>query len=465
MLKLYDHQLQCIDLAIKTGVCCGLFLEPGLGKTITTYSIFDYLRSRDNNVKLIVTCPKSLIFAAWHEDHAKYFSKYKIIDFETYCKKQKEFDVLVLNYEKLQTKNWAKHAMNVLQGTVMWACDESSKMKSNRTHTSQILLKIARYAKYRIILSGTPHPNGLHELWAQIRFIQPDVFPKSFHSWKNTYFHLERGGQELYMRGKVMTRDAARELFSKGWKWSITEANRKKLMDKIAPFVIYKHKDECLDLPEKIDLKRYVEFTKEEAALYKEMRRDLMIEVQNKVITAQLVLTKIMKLRQLTGGFIMDEQGGCHQTSTAKMRELVQVMHELGDSQCIVWGHFVHEIKTIEEALLKEGYSVVTYYSGTTDREKSYNDFKNGDAQILVANPQSCAHGLTLTNCNQQVWYSMSYSYEQYTQGKDRIHRISQHNACTYTHLLIKDSIDEVIYDALQNKADINDIAMKLVMG
>jgi SNF2 family DNA or RNA helicase len=267
----------------------------------------------------------------------------------------------------------------------------------------------------------------------------------------------------MFMRGQFMTKEASRELFSHGWKWSITEKNREALMKRIAPYVIYKKKEECLDLPEKIDLKRYVEFTQEENKLYKEMKRDLIVELKDQVITAQLVLTKIMKLRQLTGGFILDAQGVAHKTSTAKINELKDVLHEMGTEQCIVWGHFVYEIKRIAEELESAGYAVSTYYSGTQDREKSYTDFKSGKTQVLVANPQSCAHGLTLTNCNQQVWYSMSYSYEQYTQGRQRVHRIGQTRACTYTHLIIRGSIDEVIYDALRNKKNINEVAMSLL--
>jgi len=180
------------------------------------------------------------------------------------------------------------------------------------------------------------------------------------------------------------------------------------------------------------------------------MKKDLIIEIKNTYVTAQTALTKILKLREICSGFgIGEDRKILELGENPKLRELLTLLEEIGNQQAIIWTNFVYETEKIQSVL---GDKAISIYGKTIDKYQCINDFKQGRYQYLIANMQSLAHGITLTNCSIQIFFSLSYSYEQYIQSRGRTHRISQENKCTYIHLLCKDSIDEVVYKVLQKK-------------
>lgn len=461
---LYKHQEDAIQFAIENGGKCAIFHSPGLGKTRTALEIYKHYRTTDPRLKLLVVCPLSLVNSAWGEDI------HKFTDFTyAYFKEIKNDlpDIIIINYEALIShRNLPEIHRLVRSYDFMCVIDESSRLKNNKSLTTKTLLGLSEYFRYRIIASGTPMPNSELELWGQINFVHPYILHNSFYAFRNTYFHLERNGKTMFMQGQYMTRERMRDILSRGWKYTITLQNRQKIMDIIKPFTHWVKKEEAVDLPEKVDEVREVVLNARERKAYDEMKRDLITEIKGKEITAQVTLAKLMKLRQATSGFFYDEDGRVVEIGrSSKLKELEEILEELGPQQVIVWVEFHHEVRVIQK-LISEKYGqdrVATLYADTKDKEDSIFKFKTNQVQYLIAHPKSGGHGLTFTNCNTMVFFSLDYSYEAHSQARDRIHRIGQNKSCLYIYIIAKDSIDNELLKVLQKKQDLQDAVYAII--
>lgn len=444
-MNLYNHQKEAIKLLIKNNGSGALFHSIGCGKTATVLETFKECRKLTPELKLYVICPLSLINAAWGEDIEKFtdFTYHSLRE-----KKFKEADIYIVNYEYLL------HNDIKPDGPAMIALDESSRMKNFKSKTTKKLLKIKDRFLYRIVMSGTAAPNCETEYWSQMSFVGDEIFHKSFYAFRGHYFHLSRGNQ--VMNGQIMDKAAMSKLFQNGWKYALTSQKREQLVAKIKPYCHYAKLVECVDMPEQIDQKRFVVLPAKLRSLYNTMKREAIIEIQSQSIVAQVALTKLMKLRQLCSGFAIDTDGIVQPTKeNPKLKELKGVLDDIGTQQAIIWCQFQHEVRQLEE-LLKD--RCVTLYGGTKDKDESIRAFKSGEAQFFIAHPRSAAHGLTLVNCNIQIFYALDYSSECYIQARGRTHRIGQKNPCTYIHLICHNTIEEDIYITLQRKGDAQDV-------
>ena len=465
---LFNHQAEAVNFTMSRGGNAAILHECGLGKTRTAIEIFKRLREQNQEnglpkLKMMVIAPLSLLNAAWACDIAK-FSAFTFQDLHDNFSISEKPDVYLVNFETLiSDKKTAILESFIRNYDIFCVVDESSRLKNFKAKTTKTLLKLCKHFKYRVVMSGTPAPNGEHEYWAQLEFVKPGLLHPSFYAFRNTFFHLERNGTKLIQQGSFMTRSMARDIFSKGFKYAITPASRENLMKRIAPVCHCAKKDECLDLPEQIDEIREVELGAKQRKIYNEMKRELITEIQGKEIVAQAALTKLIKLREIVSGFAMDAEGKAYDIGeNPKIAELLNFVEEAGNQQIIVWANFHFEMRAIREALAPLG-RVVTLYSETEDRNESINDFIDGKARFLVAHPLSAAHGLTFVNCATQVFFSHNFSHEQHEQSRARIHRAGQKKACLYVYLVAKDTIDEQILAALQKKQDAQTLIMEIL--
>lgn len=454
-MNLYKHQFDGVEFIEKRGGSGALYFSCGLGKTAMALEVYRRQKYLEPSLKLLVICPLTLIHNAWIEDIQKFTNfKYQDLHAPFALCNILDVDIYLMNYEMLLGKEKMANILRYLRPfPITCVIDESQRMKSHNSLTTKILLKIRDYFKNRIVMSGTPAPNDETEFWSQMKFISEDVFPSSFYGFRNQYFHLQRGKQMMEIpRGSFITRDMAREMFSKGFKYSITPIKRNELMDRMKPYVIFRDINECIDLPEQIDIIRKVELTPEQAESYKSMKTELVAELKGEIVSAPFALTKLSKLRQISSGFMLTEEGKAVDfPHNAKLAELKELLEEIGEKQVIIWCWFQHEAEFISKMLGNKSRIV----NGTiTDNDKTnhINMFKANMIQYLIANPLSMAHGVTLTNCHYSIYYSLSYSWEQLSQSMSRIHRISQKETCFYYYLLGEGTIDEVIYKTLKRK-------------
>lgn len=455
-IKLFKHQASGVDFLIKNKGCGALFWDMGLGKTTAALYAFVQIRKNINRkIRLLVFCPLSLVNAAWGSDIDKFFPDLKWVD----CHRKGfplGFDVYICNYEMLISKKNNLEIQKLISrqsdqdAQTMCVLDESSKIKNFKAETTKELLRLKKNFICRVVMSATPAPNDMSEYWTQMSFVDDSLLQNNFYAFRNTYFHLSRGNQKMIPNGSFISREQAREIFSKGWKYDITLQKREELIKRISPRCHYAKKEDCLDLPDQVDEIRLVEMGTNQKRIYKQMSRDAITEIENNDIVAQVALTKLMKLRQITSGFALTPEGeAINIEENPKLKELLEILEQAGDNQIIIWANFHHEIRTILNAL---GDKATAIYGEVSNKDDAIEQFKTGQKQYLVAHPKSAAHGLTFVNCSIQVFFSLDYSWEGYYQAKGRIHRYGQVNKCTYIHLLCNESIDEQIYKVLLNK-------------
>lgn len=461
-MKLFTHQIEGVQLfADKNKVA--LYHQMGLGKTLTALKCFEYLRSIEKWRKMIVFCPLTLIHNAWIEDIQKYTKfTYQDMHAPKALDRPLAVDIYLCNYEMLLSSN-KYEIIKGISRDMMCVLDESQRIKNFKAMTSKRLLSLKNFYPYKLLLSGTPAPNDMTEYWSQMTFLSDIILPTNFYKFRNTFFHLSRGNQVMPAQGAFISKRQAKEIFSKGFKYAITDENKEHILKLMAPWISFKKTEDCVDLPESTEIYRNIDMTPKQANIYKQMKNDLIAEVKGKFIPAPVVLTKLNKLRQITGGFIISE-GEPLDIENAKLKELLEVIDEVGDKQMIIWAWFTHEINMIKQALGDDA-RIVNGTVSTDDKTKNIQDFKAGEYKYLIANPQSIAHGITLTNCQYAVYYSLSYSHEQFYQSKARILRISQTQPCFYIYLQCKDTIDQTIMDVLAHKQKAEDVAFRFMKG
>lgn len=475
------HQAEGVEFALKNNGICAFYYEVGCGKTLTSLATFQILRLRDPSLKLIVICPLSLIHGAWIPEIEK-FTNFSYIDFRN-KKRPRGFqkrDIFIINFEFLMgAQKFNDLLVFIQQSGSNWMCviDESSKMKNHKAKTTERIIGwkyrkveykgIKDICKYRIILSGTPAPNIEWEYWAQMFFLNPKMLDPDFYRFKNICFELSRGKE--IAPGKFFNKASLRKLHEQGFKYEIIPQRRVEMFERMKPWCNMVKAKDCLDLPESIDEPpRILDMTSFQSQVYNQMLKTYVAELNagGDVAIANIVLTKLMKLRQITSGFIINSEGV--ETPVAspnpKLKALMDVIQECGNEQIIVWCQFHWEMNMLNEELSKlAGVSLMHGQVPNKDRKGHLDNFLNGKNRFLVAHPKSAAHGLTLTNCHFAVFFSKNYSAEEYIQARGRIYRKGQRNNCIYFHLICRDNgketIDDDVLKIVQGKESRQDVA------
>ena len=348
------------------------------------------------------------------------------------------YDVYVINYEQF------KKLENVEAKIQFLIIDESSRMRSNASQITKKILEYKDKIKYRFVLSGKPAPNNLLEFWAQMAFINSDLLGGNFYAFRNKFFYSYGYG---------------------GYQFALFDGAKGKIMNQINKQAIFMKKENYLDLPDRTFNVRETTMDPLQQRKYDEMLKENIMEFKSHTALGANELAKIMKLRELTSGFFIATNGMPMTLSDTKVKELLAVLDELDeDRQVIIWINFHYEIKMIVEAL-KDNYTTLYGDMKQKEKEEAIVNFQKGKVRYLIAHPASGGMGLNFVNCSYVIWFSLSYSLEQYAQANDRVHRIGQVNKCTYIHLLAKNSIDEIIYKVLLKKERMIDSCLAMLKG
>lgn len=454
----YPHQLGGIDFILSRGGSGGLMFDVGLGKTWTALMCYEKLKEKDPTLRLLVVCPLSLLEHTWL-DHVK-----KLYPAWTYSnlrddKHWKESDVSVINFDNIIRKSTLNKITTLIShGNWMCVIDESSRLKDPKSLTTKTMIFLRDKFKYRIVMSGTPAPNSEAEYWAQLEFIERGSLHPSYFAFRNTYFYLsDPKGRPL---SAMPNREAMSQLFRRGARYVPVKSKRPELMNRIGKYVKFAKKEDCLkDLPEALEEIRDVELSQYERSVYNEMKRHLVIEIEKEQISANNALTKLLKLREVCSGFVINENQKnipicINATIPTKLKIFKDLLEEIGSEQAIVWINFHFEAECIENLLRDMGKTYSTLHGKTTDRDQSINDFKSGASQFIICHPLSAGHGLNLQNAHISIHYSLNYSHEQKVQTEGRIHRSGQTSKCLFIYLICKNTIEEDIWDVLTNKKE-----------
>ena len=435
MPELYEHQQRALALTKQQSLLLGA--DPGCGKTAVGVLTAEYRKAHPvHSGKTLVVAPLSLLETAWAEDCAKFSPglKFRSLWAPTPAKRKKVLadssgDILAINYEDFKKiVPWLRN-----QKFDNLIIDESSALANPRSQITKVAKDFSASIPFKYCFSGTPMPNGPLDVWGQMAVVNPSLL-----GWNYWNFRSQWAYQTGYM----------------GYRWAVTPDKQARLMQTITPSALFLAKEDCLDLPEQTFTTRAVYMDAAQREAYDAMVRDKLLPlVDGREAIANNILAELMKLRQITSGWVRDDNGKDYGFSNSKALVLDEVLAELGEHQAVIWVEFIHDA---EELASRLGDRAVKIMGGLSPKELTsrLNAFKNGEKQYLVAHPATIGHGVTLTNASYMIFYSLSYSWQRYTQCCARIHRISQHHPCTYVHLLCRKTIDEVIYRALQRKDD-----------
>jgi SNF2 family DNA or RNA helicase len=235
--------------------------------------------------------------------------------------------------------------------------------------------------------------------------------------------------------------------------------NLGELSEKVKGFSYRVLKEDCLDLPPKNFIKRYVTLTADQKRIYEQMKKEAMAILNGKVTTTMTVLTQLMRLHQITCGHFTADDGSTQAVESNRLNELMSILEET-DGKAIIWANYQLSVGEIVQRIIKEyGKDSYVHYYGLTsqeDRQDNIRKFQNNPkCRFLIGTPQTGGYGITLTQANTVIYYSNGYDLEKRLQSEDRAHRIGQKKNVTYIDLIAEDTVDEKIVKALRDKINI----------
>jgi SNF2 family DNA or RNA helicase len=331
---------------------------------------------------------------------------------------------------------------------VMLVVDESQRIKNGQALRTRYLIVQGRKAEYRRILTGTPITKGIEDLYSQFVFLGVGLTRfKSFYGFRSTFCKM--GGFE----GRKI----------------VGYQNQDWLQELLAPHMIRHLKEECLDLPEKIYINELVMMTPEQKALYHAVRKESIDELTRLMgvdgglaAAAEAAVTRLIRLRQISGGFDpythKPMAGG-----SPKLDRMLELIEELGDEKIVIFCAFVNEIEACAKTL---GDAALTYYGKTDARTRAdvIKQFMEDPSKRYLISNQTGSTGITLTVSARMFFFSNGFNLEHRLQEEDRIHRIGQHKTCFYTDFECG-PVDRKIIKDLKAKHDVSAQFLKDPLG
>ena len=442
----YKHQISAFNFALgvladkSKGVA--YLMDMGTGKTITVIGLAGALFQSGKIKRMLVVAPLSIV-SVWEQEFGK-FADYEyslaVLDGGTVKNRDKlrfmrgdGLQIAVVNYESA----WRMEADLVRWKSDFIVCDESTKIKNPQARCSKAMHRLGKESKFNAILTGTPIVNNPSDFFSQYKFLNEKIFGASYYSFRAKYMIL--GG---FQQKEIVGYKNLAELVEKAH----AVAYRVKLAD-------------AVDLPETIDEVRVLALEPKAQSIYKSIEKESYAELMNGEISTRNVLTKLLRLSQVTGGFIRSDEGETVQAvSTAKLTALEDIIDTCMDEgrKIVVFARFLPEIAAIERLLKKKGIEYSLICGEVKDRAEEVRKFQQDDnVRVFVGQLATVSMGLTLTAAHIAVFYSLDFNYSNYEQSKARIHRIGQKEKCLYIHLVAKNTVDETIMSALKHKKDV----------
>ena len=324
------------------------------------------------------------------------------------------------------------------------AIDESTTIKTPTAKRTKAIVKIGKDARYRRIATGSPVTKSPLDLYSQCDFLGEDCLNyNSYYAFQARYAVL-----------------VERKMPTHTFKQVVGYRHLDELKDKLDRFAFRVTKDECLDLPDKIYLRRDVDLTAEQKKAYEQMKLMALSVLDEGLVSTNNALTQLMRLHQIVCGYVKLDDGQEIDLPNNRMSELMDLLAE-SDGKVIIWANYRKNIQDIKLAIQKEYgmTSVATYYGDTAaeDRQDIVDKFSDPKSELrfFVGNPTTGGYGLTLVSSHTVVYYSNSFDLEKRLQSEDRAHRIGQTEKVTYIDLIATNTVDEHIVKALRNKINI----------
>lgn len=444
----HDYQRYCIVRIIQDAALA-LFLDMGLGKTVITLTaVNDLVFNRCQVGRCLVIAPKKVAEDTWTREQSKW----------DHLSLLRVRPVLGARERRIKALNSPGNVFVINRENVPWlvdyyrngwpfdmvVIDESSSFKSSQSKRFRALKNIRGHIRRLVELTGTPSPNGLTDLWAQVYLLDGGArLGRTLTEYRNNYF-------------SPASRNAT-TIFS----YEPREGAGEKIQELIRDICISLSARDYLELPERIDNIRYVRLDAKARRAYDEMERERILELPEGVLDAGSAAVLSGKLLQLANGAVYRTQEFVQEDRAAERKEVVEIhdnklegflelLEELNGRNVLVFYNFQHDLARIRRLLAKTGLSVRELKTPA-----DIADWNAGKINILLAHPASVAYGLNLQEGgNDVVWFGLNWNLELYQQANARLHRQGQKHTVYVHHLLAAGTVDEDVMAALQRKGD-----------
>jgi SNF2 family DNA or RNA helicase len=457
-MKPYAHQLTALEKSWNRE-SYAYFMEMGTGKTKVLIDNLAMLYDKGKVNGALIIAPKGVV-GTWYNNELpnhlpNHIENVTVLWQSNITKKQQEkletlyeigtaLHILIMNVEAFSTDKGIKFAEKFLScHNTLMAVDESTTIKNPAAKRTKNILSLAQNTKYRRIMTGSPVTKNPLDLFSQCYFLDP------FHLDHDSYYSFRM----RYAVMKTANISGRKIQLVNGFK------NLGELSDKLQPFSYRVLKEDCLDLPDKIFIKRQIKLSSEQLKLYDQMKKEALAVLKGKQSTTVNTLTQLMRLQQITCGHFTSDDGSTQPIANNRITELMDVLEEM-EGKAIIWAHYQYDITAIIKAVTKKygEESIVDYYGLTPqeDRQPNIKRFQDDPkCRFIVGTPSTGGYGITLTAANTVIYYSNGYDLEKRLQSEDRAHRIGQKKSVTYVDLMADDTVDEKIVQALRKKIDI----------
>ena len=347
--------------------------------------------------------------------------------------------VLAINYESVRLEPFASWALNTAWPLII--ADEIHRLKTASGKASRFMGRLALRARRRLGLTGTPLPHSMLDIWAQYRFLDPSVYDPTYSSFKARYA-VFGGFQNRVIKGFREEEDFNRRFYQIAFRVT---------------------KEEALpDLPPELDQVLRADLSPKGRRVYEQLEAEFIAwlgETPEEQLTVANALVLLLRLQQLTGGSLKDDAGVVHPVDNAKETLLADWLEDLDrEEPAVIFARFLADLEAIERACRRTGHSFAVV-SGQS--KHGIAEWRAGKANILIAQISVASEGQDLTRARYAVYYSVGWKLSDYIQSRARIHRHGQSRPVTYYHLLIRDSIDEIVLRALEKRWDLVESVLK----
>lgn len=432
--NLHEYQRYAVDRIIRDPYLA-LLLDMGLGKTVSTLTALSYLIDHLEAVQVLVIAPLRVAQSTWDAEIKKWahlqdlrVSKVLGTKDERLAALDTPADIYIINVDNVR---WLVNHY----GRTRWRfdtviVDEFSQFKDSKSQRFKALYSRRKYIKRLVGLTGTPAPNGLDDLWSQMRLIDDGA-------------RLGRTKGEFY--GRYFTPGARNG--NVVYEWKVQEWAKKHIYKAIEDVAVSMKAKDYLDMPKlRINVLR-VHMDAKERKQYDELKRELILEFEEGDVVAVNAGVLCGKLLQLANGSVYDENRLVQHIHDKKLDALESIIEEAAGAPVLVFYAFKHDLERIEKRLKR--FKPVRV--GGSDTIEAWN---RGDIRVLLAHPASAGHGLNLQKGGSIIaWFGLTYSLEQDQQANARLYRQGQEKPVTIHYITADQTIDERVLKALRNKS------------
>ena len=431
----HEYQRYCIDRILNTEKL-GLFLDMGLGKTVVTLTAANELMyNRFAVCKVLIIAPKKVAEATWNTEAAKW-DHLKHLRFSLILGTEKQriraacasSDIYVVNRENVV---WLVDYLRNNWWFDMVVIDESSSFKNHRAKRFKSLTWILPHVSRLIELTGTPAPNSLADLWAQLYLLDGGKrLGRNITAFRDSFFRANTHGGHFTTYEEV-------------------EGAAQEIQSRISDICISMKSEDYLQLPELVYDLVPVQLDPKAKKAYDEMEREMLLQIDEEIIDAGSAAALSNMLLQLCNGAVYtgDADKWVH-LHDCKLEAFMELIERLNGQPALVFYNFKHDRERLLSVLAKSKKRV-----RILQKPEDADAWNRRELDVLLAHPASCAYGLNLQQGgNHVIWFGLNWSLELFLHANKRLHRQGQTSTVFVHELAVTDSRDTDVIAALQDK-------------